>query len=139
MIAAVQVIYPTTRHLLCIYHIGENVKKKARSKLQGEMVKNFVKDFYHMRNSYNQYQFEARYNEMLTKYEPCRSYLKRLYSSRESWARYSITKVFTAGVQLTQRIESLNGILKKHMDRGTLLKELVKVIESELNKEAQYS
>src|SRR6185437_8932967 len=77
MIAAVQVIYPTTRHLLCIYHIGENVKKKARSKLRGEMVKNFVKDFYHMRNSYNEYQFEARYNEMLKTYEPYRSYLEK--------------------------------------------------------------
>ena len=80
MIAAVQVIYPTTCHLLCIYHIGENVKKKARSKLRGEMVKNFVKDFYHMRNSYNEYQFEARYNKMFKTYEPCRSYLeKKLY------------------------------------------------------------
>jgi len=28
MIAAIQVVYPETRHLLCIYHIIENVKKK---------------------------------------------------------------------------------------------------------------
>jgi hypothetical protein len=117
MIAAVQVIYPTTRHLLCIYHIIENVKKKARSKLRGEMVKSFVKDFCCMRNSYNQYEFEAKYNEMLKKYEPCRSYLeKKLYPNRESWARYSIAKMFTAGVESTQRVESLNGVLKKHLD-----------------------
>ncbi|PKC66657.1 hypothetical protein RhiirA1_394322 [Rhizophagus irregularis] len=38
-------------------------------------------------------------------------------------------KVFTAGVESTQRVESINGVLKKHLDRGTLLKELVKVIE----------
>ncbi len=77
---------------------------------------------------------------MLIKYEQCRSYLeKKLYSCRESWARYSIVKVFTAGVESTQRVESLNGVLKKHMDRGTLLRELVKVIENELDKEAQYS
>ena len=140
MIAAVQVIYPTTRHLLCIYHIIENVKKKARSKLRGEMVKSFVKDFCCMRNSYNQYEFEIRYNEMLKKYEPCRSYLeKKLYPNRESWARYSVAKMFTAGVESTQRVESLNGVLKKHLNRGTLLKELVKEIENELNKEAQYS
>jgi hypothetical protein len=29
MLAAVQVIYPQTHHLLCIYHITENIKKKA--------------------------------------------------------------------------------------------------------------
>ncbi len=69
MVAAIQIVYPKTRHLLCIYHIVENVKKKAKSKLHGEMVKSFVEDFYHMRNSYNQRQFEVRYNEMLIKYE----------------------------------------------------------------------
>jgi len=47
--------------------------------------------------------------------------------------------VFTAGVESTQRVESLNRVLKKHLDRGTLLKELVKEIEKELDREAQYS
>ncbi|CAB4429007.1 unnamed protein product [Rhizophagus irregularis] len=140
MLAAVQVVYPQTRHLLCIYHIAENIKKKAKALLRNDMVQNFIEDFYHMRNSYTEYQFELRYTEMLTKYELCRSYLeKKLYPSRESWARYAISKVFTAGVESTQRVESINGVLKKHLDRGTLLKELVKVIENELDKEAQYS
>ncbi len=85
MVVAIQVVYPETRHLLCIYHIVENVKKKAKSKLHNEMVKSFVKDFYHMKNSYNQRQFEVRYNKMLIKYEQCRSYLeKKLYPIRES-------------------------------------------------------
>jgi hypothetical protein len=139
VIAAVQMTYPQTRHLLCIYHISENVKKKAKSKLHGEMINNFVGDFYHMRNSYTLCQFESRYNEMLTKYEPCRSYLEKLYQNRESWARCFIGKVFTAGVESTQRVESMNGVLKKHLDRGTLLKELVKEIEKELDKESYYS
>ena len=140
MISAVQMTYPQTRHLLCIYHIAENVKKKAKSKLHGEMVNNFIGDFHHMRNSYTQCQFETRYKEMLTKYEPCRTYLEnKLYPSRESWARYSTGKIFTAGVESTQRVESINGVLKKHLDRGTLLKELVREVERELNKEAHYS
>ena len=140
MIAAVQIVYPQTQHLLCIYHIMENVKKKARCKLHGDMVKNFIGDFYHMRNSYTQTQFDLRFNDMLSKYEPCRSYLEnKLYPSRNSWARYSIAKIFTAGVESTQRVESINGVLKKHLDRGTLLKDLVKVIESELEKELQYT
>ncbi len=100
MLAAVQVIYPQTCHLLCIYHITENVKKKARSILRDEMVKDFVKDFYHMCNSYSQYQFKLRYNEMLIKYELCQSYLERkLYPNHELWAKYAITKVFTVRVK----------------------------------------
>ncbi|POG71595.1 hypothetical protein GLOIN_2v1774635 [Rhizophagus irregularis DAOM 181602=DAOM 197198] len=116
-----------------------DVKKKARCKLHGDMVKNFIGDFYHMRNSYTQTQFDLRFNDILSKYEPYRSYLEnKLYPSRNSWARYSIAKVFTAGAKSTQRVESINGVLKKHLDRGTLLKDLVKVVESELKKELQY-
>ena len=77
---------------------------------------------------------------MLSKYGPCRSYLEnRLYPSRTYWARYSITKVFTAGIESTQRVESINGVIKKMVDRGTLLKELIEAIENELDKEAQYT
>ncbi|CAG8748526.1 17120_t:CDS:2, partial [Gigaspora margarita] len=50
MSAAVHIAYPYT-HLLCIYHFGENIKKKAKSKLHGNMVTDFISDFYHMRNS----------------------------------------------------------------------------------------
>ncbi|PKK59529.1 hypothetical protein RhiirC2_762597, partial [Rhizophagus irregularis] len=57
----------------------------AASKLHGEMINNFIGDFHHMRNNYTQCQFESRYKEMLTKYEPYRTYLKKkLYPSRES-------------------------------------------------------
>jgi hypothetical protein len=55
IIAAVQMTYPQTQYLLCIYHITENVKKKAKSKLHGGMIDNFIEDFHHMRNSYTQY------------------------------------------------------------------------------------
>src|SRR5207248_2652596 len=113
MLAAVQVVYPQTCHLLCIYHIMENIKKKAKALLRNDIVKNFIEEFYYMRNSYSEYQFELRYNIMLTKYEPYRSYLKRkLYPCCESWARYAISKVFTAGAESTQRVESINGVLK---------------------------
>jgi hypothetical protein len=40
---------------------------------------------------------------------------------------------------LIQQVESINGVLKKHLDQGTLLKELVKVIKNELDKKAQYN
>ncbi len=48
-------------------------------------------------------------------------------------------KVFTAGVKSTQHVKSLNRILKKYVNWKTLLKELVEIIESELDKEAQYN
>src|ERR1044071_7872552 len=52
MITAVQSIYTQTRHLLCIYHLLENIKKKVKSQLQGDNIKNFMLDFYIIRNNY---------------------------------------------------------------------------------------
>ncbi|CAG8703873.1 2006_t:CDS:2, partial [Cetraspora pellucida] len=37
--------------------------------------------------------------------------------SNEDPARYSILKVFTAGAESTQRVESINSVLKKHIDQ----------------------
>ncbi|CAG8816411.1 15935_t:CDS:2, partial [Gigaspora margarita] len=70
------------------------------------------------------------------KYYATNGHLNTVY---ELWARYSINKIFTAGVESIQRVESINSIFKKHLDHGTLLKKLVKVIKSELDKEAEYS
>ncbi|EXX69173.1 hypothetical protein RirG_098420 [Rhizophagus irregularis DAOM 197198w] len=69
MLAAVQVVYSQTHHLLCMYlpHCRK-YKKKAKALLRNDMVQNFIEDFYHMYNSYTEYQFELRYTEMLTKY-----------------------------------------------------------------------
>ncbi|CAG8656082.1 13467_t:CDS:2, partial [Racocetra fulgida] len=43
------------------------------------------------------------------------------------------------GAESTQRVESIIGVIKKHVDCGTLLKELVNAIDQELEKEAQYT
>jgi len=61
-----------------------------------------------MRNTYSQVEFELRYQNMLMKYESCQPYLEnKLYSSQASWVKYSITKVFTAGVKSIQCVESI--------------------------------
>ena len=76
---------------------------------------------------------------MLSKYESYHSYLEKwLYSSRKYWVRYSIRKVFTAGIESTQWVKSINGVIKKLVNQATLLKELIKAIKNELDKEAQY-
>ncbi|RGB38907.1 hypothetical protein C1646_755130 [Rhizophagus diaphanus] len=63
------------------------------------MASSFVEDFYTMRNSYSKEQFNTKYQEMLD------------------------------NIESTQRVESINGVIKKLVDRGMLLKELVMAIE----------
>ncbi|CAG8606926.1 1100_t:CDS:1, partial [Cetraspora pellucida] len=59
-----------------------------------------------------------------------------LYNRHALWAKYSVENVFTAGIEFIQHVESFISVIKKHDDCGTLLKELVAVIEQELEKEA---
>ncbi|CAB4422545.1 unnamed protein product [Rhizophagus irregularis] len=54
----------------------------AAVQLRGDMASSFVEDFYTMRNSYSEEQFNMKYQEMLDKYELCCPYLeKRIYPS----------------------------------------------------------
>ncbi|CAG8462238.1 8411_t:CDS:1 [Scutellospora calospora] len=76
---------------------------------------------------------------MLIKYELCYLYLEKLYNNHTSWARYLVAKVFIVGIESTQHVESIIGVIKKHIDRGTLLRELVNAIDQELEKKAQYT
>ncbi|CAG8598835.1 4783_t:CDS:2, partial [Cetraspora pellucida] len=54
-------------------------------------------------------------------------------------AKYLVVKVFTVGMESIQYVEFIIGIIKKHVDYSTLLKELVNVIKQKLEKEAQYT
>uniref|UniRef100_U9TVI6 Uncharacterized protein n=1 Tax=Rhizophagus irregularis (strain DAOM 181602 / DAOM 197198 / MUCL 43194) TaxID=747089 RepID=U9TVI6_RHIID len=55
------------------------------------------------------------------------------------FANNTMNSVFTAGVESTQQVESINDVFKKHLDRNTLLKKLGKVIEQKLENESQYT
>ncbi|PKC72219.1 hypothetical protein RhiirA1_452629 [Rhizophagus irregularis] len=59
--------------------------------------------------------------QALTKYETLADYKWIL---QKLWAKYIIGKIFTAEIKSTQWVESINGVLKKHLDQDTLLKEL---------------
>ncbi|PKY32229.1 hypothetical protein RhiirB3_393890 [Rhizophagus irregularis] len=57
----------------------------------------------------------------------------------DSYAKQNGFVVNKGRVESTQRVESINSVIKKLVDRGTLLKELVTAIECELDKESQYT
>ncbi|CAG8693188.1 14021_t:CDS:2, partial [Racocetra persica] len=56
-----------------------------------------------------------------------------LYPSHYSWACAFTSKVFTAGIQTTSRVEGYNNIIKR------VLCDLVKTLDSQLEKEAEWN
>jgi hypothetical protein len=121
IIRSVKEIYPDTHHMLCIFHIDLNLRKKLKPKL-GNMFEEFRKKFYSCRNSLCENLFETRWKQLLAQYPAASKYLSDvLYVNKESWAIPWIRRRFTTGVQSTQRIESINKQVHDKVDRTTSL------------------
>jgi hypothetical protein len=116
MIQSIKEIYPDTKHLLCIFHIDLNLRKKLKGKL-GDKFEEFRHKFYTCRNSLCEDLFESRWNQLINQYPAATKYLSdTLYVNKESWAIPWIHRRFTTGAQSTQRIESINKHIHDKVD-----------------------
>ncbi|PKK59057.1 hypothetical protein RhiirC2_871376 [Rhizophagus irregularis] len=75
--------------------------------------------------------FEVNWNNLKNTYCQAENYLQNtLYKCKESWASCYTLKFFTAGMQSTQRIEGLNGILHREIEASmSLTNTFHKIIE----------
>ena len=77
-----------------------------------------INDFWNARNSLCVDVFEQRFQSLLEKYPTAYEYLYgTIYSSCQSWAQPFINRIFTAGMQSTQRVESINSVIHKAVVR----------------------
>ncbi|CAG8645038.1 25258_t:CDS:2, partial [Gigaspora rosea] len=111
---------PNTKYLFCLYHLSQNLLKNLRSKL-GEQYADFINDFYSTRNSLSESVFETRFTNLLNKYPAASSYLRKLFLSKKSWACAYTFKIFTGGMQSTQRVEGLNNHIKTAINSSSTL------------------
>ncbi|CAG8683833.1 24124_t:CDS:2, partial [Gigaspora rosea] len=99
--------------------------------------------FYRSRNSLYETDFKrhwTRFVEFLKSFPKASRYaLETLYPSRYSWAFCYIQTRFTAGIQSTQRVKSMNAIIKKEVLHSLTLLHLVDAIQNRLNEEARYA
>lgn len=134
LISSIKNVYPLTNHILCIFHIDLNLKKNLRRKL-GSKFETFHSDFYICHNSLCKDLFESRWTKLLKDYPTVTKYLNTLYCSKESWATPWINKIFTAGAQSTQRIESINMQIHQKVDRATSLCNLLTSLNNYVDQE----
>jgi hypothetical protein len=82
MDAACQNIYKNTYHVHCIWHMSQNLPKRLKAKLETADFKQFVDDFWKMRNSLCVDVFEHRFQALLENFPSCGEYLRDpLYST----------------------------------------------------------
>ncbi|CAG8811945.1 3090_t:CDS:2 [Cetraspora pellucida] len=131
-----------SRHLLCIWHIKENLKKALYGKL-GISFADFYSAFWKCRNAETPDAFNYYWREMVTNYPTASEYLERqLYERRKAWARGFTTMLFTLGIESTSFVESQNACIKCVLENNnTSLCELGKVMMNHVEewlKQKQY-
>jgi hypothetical protein len=139
MDAAIGQVYETTYPIHCIFHICENLPKNTKSKLS-DQYENFVRDFYRCRNSLCEEIFYERWHNLTEKYPTVKDYLMRtLYPSRQAWARAFTSKVFTAGIQTTSRVEGYNHVIKRELKASSTLCDLAIILDARLESEVKWN
>lgn len=113
MANAISLIYPMSKHNLCIFHIDLNLKKNLRPKLGTKTFNEFRSEFFSCHNSLNEEIFEIRWKKLFEKYPAANSYLNRMLEpTKVSCAACYINQIFNCDINSTQRIKSLNKLLK---------------------------
>ena len=65
--------------------------------------------------------------------------MRTLYPSRQAWARVYTSKIFTAGVQTTSRVEGYNNIIKRELASNSTLCNLANVLDARLENEVKWN
>ncbi|KAE8184867.1 hypothetical protein CF328_g7723 [Tilletia controversa] len=124
--SAVQSILPSSHHILCIWHIWQNITKNVKPKLRGKWPK-FAEVFWCVYKAPSPAAFEKRWTAFLQMFPSAEPYLgANQYHTRKSWAAAWVRTKFTVNVRTTGRVESENGVNKLLGGRKTTLTDLFK-------------
>ncbi|XP_019178877.1 PREDICTED: protein FAR1-RELATED SEQUENCE 7-like [Ipomoea nil] len=116
MAAAICQVFPTSRHRLCIWHIGENSKKHIKALRNN-------KDFLDMFNCVLKYteteaEFEFYWTRLVTDYKCHKnSWIQKLYDCREKWCPAFNKDYFSGGILSSQRSETTNHSISRRLSK----------------------
>ncbi|XP_058746145.1 protein FAR1-RELATED SEQUENCE 5-like [Vicia villosa] len=131
--AAVTKVFPQTRHRLCLWHIRKKFPEKLahiyhkKSKFKHELKRC-------IRESPTVNDFEVDWQQIMDTYNLQENeWLQRLFEIRESWIPVYNRKTFFAGMNTTQRSESINSFFDSFVNSTTTLQEFVVKFEMAVN------
>ena len=120
--------YPQVTHLLCQWHILQNLKKHF-SFLQSMNLKNIYDKILTLPFISKTDIFERTYEEvhkslLSKKYTKSVEYLQRVYGLKLKWSTCYSPSKFPAGIHTTSRIESINSIIKHYVNSNSEISDL---------------
>lgn len=139
MAHAISIVFPTTRHFLCTYHLSKNIHTHFHTLLNDRehTWATFIAKWWSIclehrlesRNSFEQEWADLRFIALSKKQPHNASSMDRainwldstLHKKKEQWAARFTWEVCTYGCHSTQRIESLHSGVKGNLRKSSLL------------------
>lgn len=122
-------VFPTTVHLLCRFHIAQNITRSLAGSLRKDLSK-FLDDFWSVGSIEGLEEYESRMSSMEAAWPQARSYLALLRNKEAKWAFAYTHSHFVAGISSTQRQEQVNSQIKANLMSNSTLNRLVEGFES---------
>ncbi|KAL6585154.1 Protein FAR1-RELATED SEQUENCE 4 [Orobanche minor] len=139
--AAIQFVFPETRHFYHLWYFLENVPRKLHyiSVWHDAFMEKLNKCIY---NSWNEEQFEKRWWKLIERFNLQEDeWVQALYEDRKLWVPMFMKDVSCAGLSTASRSESLNSFFDRYISRETSLKDLIgnykSVLEDRYEEEAK--
>lgn len=132
-------VFPETRHRLCLWHIRKKFAEKlAHVYHKNSTFKRELKKCIHVSPSIES--FEEDWSRLMIEYGlDNNEWLQGLYKIRESWIPVYNRSCFFAGMNTSQRSESINAFFDSFVNASTTLQEFVlkfeKAVDSRLEVE----
>lgn len=122
---AIAEVFPDSRHCFCLWHILSKIPEKLSYVIRQH--ENFMAKFNKcIFKSWTNEQFERRWWKMVDRFNLRNDlWFQSLYEEREQWAPTYMKDVFLAGMSTIQRLEGMNCLFDKYMQRKTTLKEFL--------------
>lgn len=120
MAAATGVVFPETRHRLCIWHISENSKQHLMGLRSKE---DFVKLFNHvLKHTDTVSEFEFHWKRLMDNF-CCHNdkWLNNLYNMREKWCPAFNKDFFSGGILSSQRSEATHHAIFRRLSKTSTL------------------
>lgn len=121
---AIKDVWPSTTHLLCRFHIAQNINRALAGSLRTKLNE-FLSDFWRVGCIEDVEEFELEFSALETKWELAQSYIPFLKGKREKWAFAYSHQQFVAGISSTQRQEQVNCEIKKSLMSSSTLERII--------------
>ena len=137
MKSAIAQVFPRARHRFCLWHIMKKFPEKLESHAQYNCgLKSAIESAIY--DSQTCDEFDNSWQGVLERYNlRDNAWLCWLYSERAHWVPTYLKDTFWAGMQTTQRSESMNAFFDNYVHSRSTLKEFVDQFDNALRRKAE--